>query len=41
MNLKDIATELAALTVIKDAVVEATNELRELAKTELTNVGAI
>ena len=40
MNLKDIATELAALTVIKDAVVEATNELRELAKTELTNVGA-
>ena len=40
MNLKDIATELAALTVIKDAVVEATNELRELAKQELTNVGA-
>ena len=40
MNLKDIATELSALTVIKDAVVEATNELRELAKQELTNVGA-
>ena len=40
MNLKDIASELAALTVIKDAVIEATNNLRELAKDELTNVGA-
>ena len=40
MNLKEIASELAALTVIKDAVTEATNTLRELAKDELTNVGA-
>ena len=40
MNLKDIASELAALTVIKDAVTEATNTLRELARDELTNVGA-
>jgi len=40
MNLKEIAAELAALTVIKDAVTEATNHLRELAKDELTNVGA-
>lgn len=40
MNLKEIAAELAALTVIKDAVTEATNSLRELAKDELTNVGA-
>jgi adenylate kinase family enzyme len=40
MNLKEIAAELAALTVIKDAVTEATNTLRELAKDELTNVGA-
>ena len=30
MNLKDIAVELAALTVIKDAVKEATDELRNL-----------
>jgi hypothetical protein len=40
VNLKDIAAELAALTVIKDAVTDATNNLRELAKDELTNVGA-
>jgi|APGre2960657373_1045057.scaffolds.fasta_scaffold03980_1 hypothetical protein len=40
MNLKEIAAELAALTVIKDAVSEATNYLRELAKDELTEVGA-
>lgn len=40
MNLKDIATELAALTVLKDAVKEATEELRQLAKEELLNVGA-
>lgn len=40
MNLKEIASELAALTVIKDAVVDATNQLRELAKEELINVGA-
>lgn len=40
MNLKDIAVELAALTVIKDAVKEATDELRNLAKDELINVGA-
>lgn len=40
MNLKEIAAELAALTVIKDAVTEATNSLRELAKDELINVGA-
>ena len=40
MNLKEIASELAALTVIKDAVSEATNYLRELAKDELTEVGA-
>lgn len=40
MNLKQIVTELAALTVIKDAVKEATDELRNLAKDELINVGA-
>jgi hypothetical protein len=40
MNLKDIATELAALTVLKDAVKEATDHLRQLAKEELLNVGA-
>jgi len=40
MNLKDIATELAALTVLKDAVKEATDQLRQLAKEELLNVGA-
>jgi hypothetical protein len=40
MNLKEIAAELAALTVIKDAVKEATDELRTLAKDELINVGA-
>ena len=40
MNLKEIATELAALTVLKDAVKEATDQLRELAKQELLNVGA-
>jgi len=40
MNLKEIATELAALTVLKDAVKDATDELRRLAKDELLNVGA-
>lgn len=40
MNLKDIATELAALTVLKDAVKDATDSLRQLAKEELLNVGA-
>jgi len=40
MNLKEIATELAALTVLKDAVKDATEELRRLAKDELLNVGA-
>ena len=40
MNLKEIATELSALTVIKDAVKEATDELRRLASQELQNVGA-
>lgn len=40
MNLKEIAAELAALTVIKDAVKEATDELRRLASEELQNVGA-
>mgnify|MGYP000019486465 CR=1 FL=1 len=40
MNLKEIATELAALTVLKDAVKEATDQLRQLAKDELLNVGA-
>jgi len=40
MNLKDIATELAALTVLKDAIKEATDQLRALAKDELLNVGA-
>ena len=40
MNLKEIAAELALLTVLKDLVKEATEELRELAKNELLNVGA-
>lgn len=40
MNLKEMAAELAALTVIKDAVKEATDELREQVKDELINVGA-
>jgi hypothetical protein len=40
MNLKEIAVELAALTVVKDAVKEATDELRRLASEELQNVGA-
>jgi len=40
MNLKDIATELAALTVLKDAVKDATDQLRQMAKEELLNVGA-
>jgi hypothetical protein len=40
MNLKDIASELAALTIIKDAVNDATDQLRQLAKEELINVGA-
>ena len=40
MNLKEIAVELAALTVIKDAVKEATDEVRRWASEELQNVGA-
>lgn len=40
MNLKEIATELAALVVLRDAVKEATDHLRQLAKDELLNVGA-
>jgi hypothetical protein len=40
MNLKEMAAELAALTVIKDAVKEATDALREQIKEELINVGA-
>lgn len=40
MNLKEIAAELVLLTVLKDLVKEATEELRELAKNELLNVGA-
>jgi adenylate kinase family enzyme len=40
MNLKEIAAELAALTVIKDAVTEATNTLRELAKITLISKDA-
>jgi len=39
MNLKEIAIELAALTHLKDAIKEATEELRRLAKDELLNVG--
>lgn len=40
MNLKEMAAELAALTVIKDAVKEATDALRDQIKDELINVGA-
>ena len=40
MNLKEIAVELAALTVVKDAVKEATDELRKWASEELQNAGA-
>ena len=40
MNLKEMAAELAALTVIKDAVKDATDVLREQIKDELLNVGA-
>lgn len=40
MNLKEMAAELAALTVIKDAVKDATDTLREQIKDELINVGA-
>ncbi len=40
MNLKELATELAALTIIKDSVGRAVNDLRGIVQEELNNVGA-